>query len=120
MDDRVGHSDKPRPEGSAIIWFRRSKSLPGRQVETTFEVRRSAVAFVGALFLLLVTLKLTHIVAWSWWWISMPVWGSAALVVGVVVITVWLDSDWLDAWRRRRARRTSTNHPTYFRERRSR
>lgn len=34
-----------------------------------------------ATFLAFVTLKLCGILPWSWWWISAPLWGAAALVL---------------------------------------
>lgn len=46
------------------------------------------VGFFGLLFIALLVLKLTHVIDWSWWWITAPLWGSVALVIGVVVL--WL------------------------------
>lgn len=33
-----------------------------------------------ALFLVLLVLKLTEVIAWSWWWITLPLWWPAGLV----------------------------------------
>lgn len=38
------------------------------------------------LFLVFLILKLTHTISWSWWWITIPLWGGAALVAGILVI----------------------------------
>jgi hypothetical protein len=46
------------------------------------------VGFFGLLFIALLVLKLTHVINWSWWWITAPLWGGIALGVGIVVI--WL------------------------------
>lgn len=31
-------------------------------------------------------LKLTGAIAWSWWWVLVPVWGPIALVVAVFLV----------------------------------
>ena len=46
----------------------------------------NGVGFAGMLTLLFIALKLTHTVAWSWWWVLSPLWIGAAL--GVVIIAV--------------------------------
>lgn len=33
-----------------------------------------------------VTLKLTHTVDWSWWWITAPLWGGYAILVAIFVL----------------------------------
>jgi hypothetical protein len=30
--------------------------------------------FMGLLFIVFLILKLIHIIAWSWWWVTAPVW----------------------------------------------
>ncbi len=32
------------------------------------------IGFGGALFLVFLVLKLTGVIAWSWWWITAPLW----------------------------------------------
>lgn len=49
------------------------------------------------LFLVFLVLKLTHVVDWSWWLVSAPLWlpfallGTAVLVIGLVALltAVW-------------------------------
>lgn len=43
------------------------------------------IGFTGALFLVFLVLKLTHVIAWSWWWVTCPLWIPlvAALAVGI-------------------------------------
>ena len=52
---------------------------------------------IGGLTLLgivFITLKLTDVIAWSWWWVLVPFWGPVALffgglaVVGLVAVVV--------------------------------
>lgn len=35
---------------------------------------------LGLLFVLFVALKLTGVIAWSWWWVTAPLWGGLAIV----------------------------------------
>jgi len=32
------------------------------------------------MFLVFLTLKLVGVIAWSWWWVTAPLWAAAALV----------------------------------------
>lgn len=41
---------------------------------------------LGLLGVVFVTLKLTHTIDWSWWWVTAPFWGPAALVLALFVI----------------------------------
>lgn len=43
-------------------------------------------SFTGLLFLLFLTLKLTNVINWSWWWVTAPLWGSVILFVIVAAI----------------------------------
>jgi len=43
---------------------------------------------VSGLFLLgvvFVALKLTHVIDWSWWWVTLPFWFGLAFVLGVIL-----------------------------------
>lgn len=51
------------------------------------------VGFGGLLFVLFLALKLTGYIAWSWWWITAPLWIPAVLVIAVVMIAVSLGVD---------------------------
>lgn len=48
------------------------------------------IGFLGALFLVLMTLKLTGYIDWSWWWITAPLWGGLALLIFILVIIIGL------------------------------
>ncbi len=39
------------------------------------------ISTVGVLGLIFVTLKLTGVIKWSWWWVTLPFWGGFALIV---------------------------------------
>lgn len=48
------------------------------------------VGFSGALFLVFLVLKLTGVIAWSWWWITAPLWIPFLLVVVSLVILFFI------------------------------
>lgn len=39
------------------------------------------ISFSGVLFLIFMTLKLMHVIDWSWWWVTAPLWAPLALVL---------------------------------------
>ena len=46
------------------------------------------VGFFGLMFLIFMTLKLTGVIDWSWWWVTSPLWGGFALIFIVIMIGV--------------------------------
>jgi hypothetical protein len=48
------------------------------------------ISFGLALFLLFLGLKLGHVITWSWWWVTSPLWLPLALALafGLVVRTI--------------------------------
>ncbi|HUU86612.1 MAG TPA: hypothetical protein VMX17_02565 [Candidatus Glassbacteria bacterium] len=42
--------------------------------------------FFIVLFLLKVGVANTIVQSWSWWWITAPLWGSVALVLGIILV----------------------------------
>jgi hypothetical protein len=48
----------------------------------------SGISFPGALTVLFIGLKLTNVIAWSWWWVLSPIWISLSLVVVVLTIAI--------------------------------
>ena len=44
------------------------------------------VSFIGLLAILFIGLKLTGFITWSWWVVTLPLWGGAALVISLFVI----------------------------------
>jgi len=41
---------------------------------------------VGLLGVVFVTLKLTHYIDWSWWWVTAPFWGGIAIVLAIMFV----------------------------------
>ena len=46
----------------------------------------SGIGLTGALFLVLLVLKLTGYIDWSWWWVTAPLWAGVVLIIVVVFI----------------------------------
>lgn len=44
------------------------------------------IGFTGLLTILFITLKLTHYISWSWWWVLSPLWIAASIVVGILLL----------------------------------
>lgn len=40
------------------------------------------------LFLIFMTLKLCGVIAWSWWWITAPIWGPLLVVLLIFAIVM--------------------------------
>lgn len=49
----------------------------------------SGIGFFGLLTLILIVLKLTNVIAWSWWWILIPIWGSASIIFIIIVCSMY-------------------------------
>lgn len=43
------------------------------------------IGFTGALFLIFLILKLTSVIAWSWWWVFSPFWAYVVLILVIVL-----------------------------------
>lgn len=51
----------------------------------------SGISFFGAMFLLFLGLKLSGIIAWSWWWITIPLWGPLLIAaVGIIICIIYV------------------------------
>lgn len=44
------------------------------------------ITLAGALGLLFIGLKLGGAIHWSWWWVLVPFWGPAVLVLAVILV----------------------------------
>jgi len=47
--------------------------------------RSSGIGVFGLLGVAFVVLKLCGVIAWSWWWVTLPLWGGLAIVLGVLL-----------------------------------
>jgi hypothetical protein len=48
------------------------------------------ISLTIVLFVVFVILKLTHTIAWSWLWVTAPLWGTFALAIVVFVVAFLL------------------------------
>lgn len=55
---------------------------------TQTTTKSGGVSFLGLLFLLFLGLKLTNQIDWSWWWVTVPLWGPIAFVFGLGIIVI--------------------------------
>jgi len=46
--------------------------------------------FLGLLFLVFLILKLAHVIEWSWWWVTSPLWLPVALTLGALLLVTLL------------------------------
>lgn len=64
------------------------------------------IGFTGALFIVFLVLKLTHVVNWSWVWVFAPLWIDlviAAIILAAVVIYEKIDDYmWDRRWRKKK------------------
>lgn len=44
--------------------------------------------FLAILSLIFITLKLCSVISWSWWWVLVPIWGPAAIVIALILINL--------------------------------
>ena len=52
-------------------------------------IQFGGTSFTGLLFLVFLTLKLTNVINWSWWWITAPLWIiPSAIIIGIVLLAV--------------------------------
>lgn len=53
-------------------------------------MNNNSIGFCGIFFIILFLLKVgvleTVVVGWSWWWITVPLWGPIVLVFGIPVL----------------------------------
>lgn len=46
------------------------------------------VGFLGLLALIFITLKLTGVIGWSWWWVLSPLWIPASIALLIFIVAV--------------------------------
>lgn len=47
----------------------------------------TGLSLPGIVFIVFLILKLTGLISWSWWWVTSPLWITAALVAVLAVIS---------------------------------
>jgi hypothetical protein len=49
-------------------------------------MKESGISLGTILFVVFLVLKLTHIIDWSWWWVTSPLWIPVAIVVASFIL----------------------------------
>lgn len=55
---------------------------------------QGGIGFGGLLTIVFLILKLTGVIAWSWWWVFAPIWIPFGLLVVLVIIGFVITSSW--------------------------
>lgn len=55
-------------------------------------VTGSGVGLTGLLFITFLVLKLTHVINWSWWWVTAPLGGPLGFGLALLAAVVFLDA----------------------------
>ena len=50
------------------------------------ESKSGGIGVLGLLGVAFVVLKLTGVIDWSWWWVTIPFWGGLAILLIIAVI----------------------------------
>lgn len=46
----------------------------------------NGIGLLTVLFLIFMVLKLTGHIDWSWWWVTVPLWGGLALALAILLL----------------------------------
>lgn len=53
---------------------------------SSVHVNNHSIGFLGLLAIVFITLKLTSVISWSWWWVLLPLYGIPALLLGLAAL----------------------------------
>ena len=48
------------------------------------------IGFFGLLGVAFIVLKLTHVINWSWWWVTVPLWGGALFTIAILLLVAFI------------------------------
>lgn len=54
--------------------------------ESSSSASSGGIGFCGLLTVLFIGLKLTHYIAWSWWWVLAPMWIPVVIFLAIVAV----------------------------------
>jgi len=49
-------------------------------------MKQGSFPILGILGLIFITLKLTEVIAWSWWWVLAPFWMPFAIILVLILV----------------------------------
>lgn len=50
------------------------------------DIKIQAPGLLTLLGVAFIVLKLCHVIAWSWWLVTLPFWGGLVLVIGLLIL----------------------------------
>jgi hypothetical protein len=50
--------------------------------------KTASFSIIGLLGIVFVTLKLCHVIDWSWWWVTVPFWGAGVAVLAILAVVI--------------------------------
>ncbi|TXE26910.1 hypothetical protein [Serratia ureilytica] len=50
------------------------------------ETKKAGLGFLPILSLIFITLKLMGYIAWSWWWVTAPLWAPFAIIATLAAV----------------------------------
>lgn len=56
--------------------------------DTQTATTSGGIGCIGLLGVLFVVLKVIGAISWSWWWVTLPFWGLAAVSVLIAIIII--------------------------------
>ena len=65
---------------------RDSGTKRSERMSSTTSSSSGGIGVLGLLGVVFVTLKLTGVIDWSWWWVTLPFWGGLVLLLTIAVI----------------------------------
>jgi len=48
-------------------------------------MKKTGMSLSTLLFVVFLVLKLAHVIDWSWWWITFPLWFGFAVITGIAL-----------------------------------
>ena len=51
------------------------------KIRIIMETKSGGISILGLLGIVFIVLKLCKVIDWSWWWVTSPFWGMAAIAV---------------------------------------
>ena len=56
------------------------------KIRIIMETKSGGISILGLLGIVFIVLKLCKVIDWSWWWVTSPFWGMAAIAVLVFMV----------------------------------
>lgn len=66
----------------------------------------SSISFPTLLFLVFLILKLCGVIDWSWWWVTVPLWGVVVFAVVMSTIVIFFKKPEPTIWDRLKQRQS--------------